>query len=146
MSSSLHRRCWKRVGVAIPGWANYARGFRNRRREADFAIFATESVDIGKVTDFAFMLAEPSTQIPTRLFQSATKVTLVGQINFHLAKTILNSVNPEVLTYLHLKMIVDRKIREFTPGQEVEDERRAMIGLLPILSGRCTALRILTLR
>ena len=38
---SLHRRCWKHLGVATPKWENYARGFRDRRREAGFAIFAT---------------------------------------------------------------------------------------------------------
>lgn len=114
------------------------------------SITQARSVDIGTSTDLAFLIGMPSTLNPSQLFHSASSVTLVGQINYSLAKTILNSVNPAVLTHLRLGMVQDRKIGGYTPGEEVEDGRlishRAMTGLLTPLIGRCTALQTLKLQ
>lgn len=111
-------------------------------------------VDIGIKVGCAYLLTVPSMHIPSVLFQSATSVSLVGQMQYSLAKSILNSINSAQLIYLRLDMIQDRKMgifqEGFRPGQRAEEGRivanGAMTGLLGRLTGRCTGLRFLILR
>ncbi|MCJ1462379.1 hypothetical protein MMC07_000979 [Pseudocyphellaria aurata] len=111
-------------------------------------------VDIGIKVGSAYLMVVPSTHIPSILFQSATSVSLEGQMQYALAKTILDSINPAQLLYLRLDMIQDRMTGVFQeglrPGQRAEDGRivahGATTGLLGSLTGRCTGLRFLTMR
>ncbi|MCJ1465448.1 hypothetical protein MMC07_004066 [Pseudocyphellaria aurata] len=111
-----------------------------------------QGVEIGTIGDSGFSFLTPSKQVPHFLFQSATSVTLVGQIQYDLAKSILNAINPAALKHLCLDMAVELEFGCDTrqPGQIGEDGRivayGAMSGLLKTLTGQCTALKILTLR
>lgn len=91
---------------------------------------------------------------PNGLFQFATSVRLVGQMQYGLAKSILKAINPAMLKHLCLDMVQDVKVGnprgEFVPGERGEDGRPialgATSGLLKMLTGRCTALKTLILR
>lgn len=112
------------------------------------------SVEIGTANGYNYRLTDPSRQIPHNLFKSATSVTLIGYLEYNLAKSILNAIDPATLNYLCLDMVQDRSIelflREHRPGKRGEDGRMiaygVMSGLLKSLTGRCTALRTLILR
>ncbi|MCJ1463933.1 hypothetical protein MMC07_002542 [Pseudocyphellaria aurata] len=102
-------------------------------------------------------LTELRTQIPGSLFQSATSVTLVGEIQYELAKSILCGINPATLMHLSLDVVQDRSLKYFgsevseqLPGDIGEDGRiiayGALSGLLTPLTGHCTALGTLILR
>lgn len=96
----------------------------------------------------------PATQLPTDLFQSATSVRLTGRMEYGLAKSILNAINPATLKHLCLDMVQEHwgrlSERGIMPGEKGEDGRilafGVMSGLLTTLTGRCTALRTLILR
>lgn len=96
----------------------------------------------------------PTKPIPNELFQSATSVRIVGQSQYGLIKSILNSINPATLKHLCLILVQDFTIRHSpdlsTLGHGVEDEQKSALyaksGLLTNLTGRCTALRTLILR
>ncbi|MCJ1467462.1 hypothetical protein MMC07_006087 [Pseudocyphellaria aurata] len=113
-----------------------------------------ESVAIGIRIGCLYLMTVPSTQIPTLLFQSATSVTLVGQMQYSLAKAILNAINPATLKHLNLDVVRDGQIGHlrhgYVPGKVAEDGRiiasGTMTGLLTALTGRCTALQTLVLR
>ncbi|MCJ1462933.1 hypothetical protein MMC07_001537 [Pseudocyphellaria aurata] len=110
-----------------------------------------QSVEAGMRGDDACLI---SMQIPSVLFQSATSVTLASQMQYGLAKAILDGINPATLRNLCLDKVQDRKTEEgrytYTPGTRAENGRvvahGAMSGLLTTLTGRCTALQTLTLR
>lgn len=118
------------------------------------SITHVQSVIVGIRGDDASLLSAPSAQFPSRLFQSATSVTLAGQMQYGLAKAILDSVHPEMLRHLCLDKVQDSKTRggryEYPAGATAENGRviahGAMSGLLTPLTGRCTALQTLTLR
>lgn len=113
-----------------------------------------QKVDIGNRDSSVYWLSVPKAEAPGDLFQSATSVTLTGQMQYHLAKTILNAINPACLKHLCLDMVVDRKIglfqQGYIPGHRGEDGRLiahgATSGLLTTLTGHCTALQTLILR
>lgn len=72
----------------------------------------------------------------------------LGHVEYGLAKSILNAINPGMLRHLCLDMVSDciaRKPRdEFVAGQTMTLSRTS--GLLTPLTSRCTALRTLVLR
>ncbi|MCJ1467742.1 hypothetical protein MMC07_006367 [Pseudocyphellaria aurata] len=96
----------------------------------------------------------PTMQFPINLFCSATSVTLVGSMQYHLAKAILIAINPGTLRHLCLDVVRDCRRGHtesgYVPGDRDEDGRMiafgATSGLLTLLTGRCTALRTLELR
>lgn len=99
----------------------------------------------------------PAEKFPTKLFQSATSVKLVGCMPYLLAKSILSAINPATLEHLCLEFVQDLvtlvrwpKGGRILPGAVGEDGRviaaGATSGLLTMLTGRCTALRTLILR
>ncbi|MCJ1464975.1 hypothetical protein MMC07_003590 [Pseudocyphellaria aurata] len=113
-----------------------------------------QSVEIGTANGYNYRLTDPSRQIPHKLFQSATSITLMGYLEYNLAKSILDAVDPATLKYLCLNMVQDRSIelfrRDHRPGNRGEGGRMiaygVMSGLLNSLTGRCTALRTLVLQ
>ncbi|MCJ1469802.1 hypothetical protein MMC07_008444 [Pseudocyphellaria aurata] len=113
-----------------------------------------QSINVGAISllTSGHFTSEFTLNIPSRLFQSATSVTLAGYMEYNLAKTILNAIDPAMLKHLGLDMVRDLT-RGKTPhltrerGQDglfVADD--ATTGLLPILRGRCTSLRTVRLR
>lgn len=103
------------------------------------------------LTYFVSPKTVPTMPIPNDLFQSATSVRLVGQVQYGLVKSILNSLNPATLKHLCLIMVHDslpRSLGKATPGDGGEEQKAlyASSGLLTNLTGRCTALRNLILR
>lgn len=113
-----------------------------------------QSVHVGTKNCFSNCLTEVLTKIPSLLFQSATSVTLEGKMQYGLAKSILNAINPAMLKHLRLDLVQDRNSgpprRGQMPGDTGEDGRiiayGATSGLLTTLTGRCTALQTLILR
>lgn len=113
-----------------------------------------QSVTLGSRNRFSNCMTRPRAHVPSSLFQSATSVTLVGEIQYELAKSILCGLKPAILMHLGLDMVQDRTIELFQskqqPGDTGEDGRiithGALSGLLTLLTGRCTALRTLILR
>ncbi|MCJ1470743.1 hypothetical protein MMC07_009390 [Pseudocyphellaria aurata] len=113
-----------------------------------------ERVEIGISADCSYLMTVPLMQIPSGLFKSATSVTLVGQIQYNLAKSILSAINPEALQHLCLNLVQERNMAllqmGYMPGDCRDDgriiARGAMSGLLQPLTGRCTTLHTLTLR
>lgn len=112
------------------------------------------SVDIASKSTSAFNFTIPTSLFPKDLFGSATSVRLVGRMQFGLAKSILDAINPATLNHLCIDMAQDGMIGHppgvFEPGERGEDGRMialgALSGLLTTLTGRCSALRTLTLR
>lgn len=106
--------------------------------------------------DFCFetFASFPAKHIPAGLFQSVKSVRLVGEIQFSLAKSILNGVSPATLNDLYLDLIPDLRIGSsqprFVPQDQGEKARiielAVVQGLLTPLTGRFTALRTLRLR
>ena len=98
---------------------------------------------------------------PTALFSSATSISLSGHVEFLLAISVLNSIDPAKLTHLTLSRLNDFGQTEpggvfdanpMTTAQtrsfdgEHDDVTYGIIrGLLPHLCGRCTALKSLKL-
>lgn len=111
------------------------------------------SVELGSRTKDSSYL-NGTTPLPRNLFQSATSVTLVGHMEYNVAKAILNALDSARLTYLCLNMVQENDIENFSPvhvpGNLSEDGRivayGATTGLLKLLTGRCSALRTLILR
>lgn len=83
---------------------------------------------------------------PNNLFQSAKSVRLVGSNLYDLAKSILNTINPEMLKHLCLDMVDDDTVQQPQGGDGRIIALRAESGLLKNLTGRCTALQTLTWR
>lgn len=117
------------------------------------------TVDIASRHDLANRKTVPPSMFPTALFQSATSVRLAGPMQYRLAKSILDAIQPAMLRHLCLDLVQDHKIPsnpshvpddEYQAGDVGEDGRiialGATTGLLTTLTGRCTALRTLTLR
>ncbi|MCJ1426389.1 hypothetical protein MMC29_004292 [Sticta canariensis] len=104
--------------------------------------------------DFEYFANFPDEQFSAHLFQSVTSVRIVGQIQFSLAKSILNGINPATLNHLCLDLIPDLRIGgpqpRFIPRESGENTRTMAFavvqGLLTSLTGRFTALRTLILR
>lgn len=113
-----------------------------------------QSVDVGSRNSLSYCMKVPTMRFPNNLFRSATSVTLVGQMQYHLAKAILSAINPGTLKHLCLDVVQDcqRGHTEsgYVPGDRDEDGRiiafGATAGLLTPLTGHCTALRTLILR
>ena len=92
--------------------------------------------------------------IPAGLFQSVKSVSLVGEIQFSLAKSILNGTSPATLNHLCLDLVPDLRIGgsrpRFVPQDKGEKARIIELAvvhwLLTPLTGRFTALRTLRLR
>lgn len=113
-----------------------------------------ESVSVGSRNRFASSLAESRREIPNLLFPSATSVTLVGRMQFGMARSVLMAIDPTTLKRLCLDVVQERSIPSMIPGTSLGDIREdgriiaqgVMTGLLTMLTGRCTALRTLTLR
>ncbi|MCJ1462012.1 hypothetical protein MMC07_000612 [Pseudocyphellaria aurata] len=113
-----------------------------------------QRVEVGSRTIWGSLLTTYRKQIPCALFQSATSVTLVGDLEYNLAKSILKGINPAALKYLCLNMVRDPNLKcsELGPraGDIAEDGRvaawGATSGLLTMLTGRCTTIRTLILR
>lgn len=113
-----------------------------------------QSVAITSKNLFSSRNIVPMKQLPHGLFRTATSVSLDGEMEYGLAKSILTAINPATLTHLCLDMIQDCRARpaegEFVPGDRGEDGQLialgATSGLLTTLTGRCTALRTLILR
>ncbi|MCJ1461992.1 hypothetical protein MMC07_000592 [Pseudocyphellaria aurata] len=113
-----------------------------------------ESVRAGTRNKFVANWTVLTTRIPAVLFPSATSVTLVGYIQSGIAKSILQSINPALLRYICLDFV--RKCGKTSmsprtgPWETAGVGRVAPLGvprgLLMMLTGRCTALRTLTLR
>lgn len=114
------------------------------------------TVDVSSKYVFSIPMVQTddTAEYPTDWFQSVTKVRLMGPMQYGLAKSILNASNPATLECLCLDMVQDRKITNHydcsVPGEMAEDGRIIAVGvlsgLLTTLTGRCTALRTLTLR
>lgn len=119
---------------------------------AMLALTHIRSVDIASITIVTYYMKVPPIHFPSDLFQSATSVRLVGDIQYGLAKSILGAINPAMLKTLCLDMVQDpKKLRlGFQPGDRGEDGRiialGATSGLLTTLTGRCMALQTLVLR
>lgn len=112
-----------------------------------------QSVDVASKIIFTSRVTEPAKQFSCDLFQSATSVRLVGQMQYGLAKSILNAVNPATLAHLCLDFVLDKiggPQGKFVSGENGEDGRIIALGvisgLLTTLICRCTALRTLVLR
>lgn len=113
-----------------------------------------QSVDIASIDSSASPMSVPKQKFPKDLFQSATSVTLVGHMQYGLAKSILNAINPAMLKYLCLDVVQEYEVENpkgrIRPGDMGEDGQiialGVMSGLLTTLTGRCTALRTLILR
>lgn len=111
-------------------------------------------VEIGSRANNAYEMPDASRRIAHDLFQSATSITLIGYMDYKLAKSILRAIDPTKLEHLCLNMVQDHCIEHFTtghkPGDTSEDSRLiaygATSGLLKPLTGRCTALGTLSLR
>ena len=111
-------------------------------------------VDLGSRNRLAYRMTSSMLQPPINLFRSATSVTLVGRIQYDLAKSILGAINPATLQYLCLDMVQECEVGEtkriYVPGDRDENGRiialGAVSGLLTTLTGGCTALRTLILR
>lgn len=112
-----------------------------------------QSVDLG-FRDFPDFVTVPAWQFSISLFQSATTVRLVGEIEYSLATSILQAINPATLEHLCLDLVPDvgigRPRARFEPGNRIEAGRIIIrsikSGLLTPLIGTCTALRTLILR
>ena len=104
--------------------------------------------------EFYFVTDFPTKAFSTRLFQSVTSMRLVGQIQFSLAKSILNGTNPATLKHLCLDLVPDLRIGGPPPRSIPRDrgENAQVIaaavaqGLLTPLTGRFTALQTLIMR
>lgn len=110
-----------------------------------------QGVDIASRTDFNYRLPVPKNKLPNGLFQSATSVRLAGSMQYGLARSILNAINPATLKHLCLDRVQDVfDIGPVVPGDRGDDGRTIALGvtsgLLTTLTGRCTALRTLILR
>lgn len=136
--------------VCAPGWTEDTRFDKLWR--AMQSLTHVQSVDLGTRNGFVERMDVPRKPIPTRLFQSATSVRLVGYMNYSLAKSILHAINPATLEHLSLDMCQEIKIfgqsqHEGMPGEDGRIiARGAISGLLTPLTGRCIALRSLILR
>ena len=112
-----------------------------------------QSVDLA-FKNTSYGMVPPMKQFPNTWFQSATSVRLVGRMQYGLAKSILNAVNPALLRHLCLDLVRERLTRQrqgrIMPGDMGEDgrivARGVMSGLLTPLTDRCTVLRTLDLR
>lgn len=112
------------------------------------------SVHIASRDGFENSMVVPVKQFPNDLLRFTTSVRLIGRMQYGLAKSILNAVNPAALEHLCLDMVQDHMMSRpqggNIPGNSGEDGRiiadGLMSGLLTTLTGRCTALRILILR
>lgn len=113
-----------------------------------------QTLDIATALFYANRSKVPTKQFPNGFFRFLTSVRLVGHMQYGLAKSILNAIDPAALKDLCLDMVLDPEVRhprgEIIPGDRGEDGRTialgAMSGLLTTLTGRCTALRSLVLR
>lgn len=113
-----------------------------------------QSVDMALKHFFSNPATVPPRHFPTPLFQTATSVRIVGQMQYGLAKSILEAIDPAKLKSLCLDMVQDRQagqpLDHFVPGDVGEDGRvialGATSGLLTNLTGRCTTLQTLVLR
>lgn len=90
--------------------------------------------------------------LSNQLFQSVISVKLGGEMRYHLAKSILATINPAILRNLFLNLVNQRCAYVGRPDERDSHENGRIIafdgtsGLLSTLTGRCTALRRLTLR
>lgn len=66
------------------------------------------------------LATKPTKQLPDNLFQSATSLRLVGHIQYGLANSILNTINPLTLQHLCLDMV-----------QEEHEHRKGQGGIVP---------------
>ncbi|MCJ1466088.1 hypothetical protein MMC07_004707 [Pseudocyphellaria aurata] len=84
------------------------------------------------------------------LFPSATSLALIGYLEFHPDQSFLNAVDPAMLTRLCFTMVHFHDLEGRLYGDRSQDRQRvtygALPGLLSSLTGRCSALRSLTLR
>lgn len=110
-----------------------------------------EGVNISSFVCSGTSMTVPKEQFPKDLFRSATSVTLVGLMQYGLAKSVLNAINPATIKHLCLDMIQDTRVGlagwGIMPEDRDEDGEIVFIsGLLATLTGRCAALRTLRLR
>lgn len=112
-----------------------------------------QRVDVAAITIVDYSMKVPNMDFTTGLFQSATSIRLVGCVQYGLAKSILQAINPATLKNLCLDMVQDPKLKPrfgSRPGDTGEDGRLiamgATSGLLTELTSRCTALQTLVLR
>lgn len=141
----------------VPGFLDRYLLKKNKISEADL-LSAMQSLTQVQSVDLAYQNSNgriPSiARFPNRLFQSATSVRLLGDMQYDLAKSILFAINPALLRHLCLDRvrdeILDQSHDRIVPGDAGKDGRiiapGAMSGLLTALTGRCTALRTLDLR
>lgn len=140
----------------MPGFISHRRALISREElwRAMELLKHVQNLDLGFEYVFAQRITIPIKQIPKGLFTSATSVRLVGHMPYGLPKSILDAINPATLQHLCLDMVHDFTVKEldrgYLPGTRGEDGRiiafGGMSGLLTPLTGRCTALRTLTLR
>lgn len=105
-----------------------------------------QKVDVGFPSSFIIHTTTPAEQIANGLFHSATSVRLVGIMQYHLARSILNAVNPAALKHLCLDTVREHQFGEHRMPDGRIIASGAASGLLTSLTGRCTALRTLELR
>lgn len=113
-----------------------------------------QSVDVGFTNSFVYdprlRRKIPTKQLLHDLFLSATSVTLMGDMHYLLAKSILNSIDPTTLKYLCLDMVREPRPQGTSAPEGADDGRikafGATSGLLTTMTGRCAALRTLRLR
>lgn len=113
-----------------------------------------QSVDIASIDSSGSPMSVPKWEFPKDLFQPARSVTLVGPMQYGLAKSILNAINPATLKYLCLDLVQDYEVENsqgrIRPGDVGADGQIIALGvmsdLLTTLTGRCTGLRTLILR
>lgn len=90
----------------------------------------------------------PTIRVPSRIFQSATSVRLVGHIKYGQAKSNLHAINSATLTHLCLDMLQEVNLEEpqspFYAGRIIS--LGAISGVLAPLTGHCTALQTLVFR
>lgn len=146
-----HIRVFK--GTLSEGAWGQDQSFENSCRALE-SLTHVQSVEVGSKHNDEYQLSHPPRPITCNLFQSATSVTLVGHLDYNLAKSILNSINPATLKHLCLNTVQELNIERFLPGLSIgdisEDGRLiaygATSGLLVTLTGRCTAIQTLILR
>ncbi|MCJ1470732.1 hypothetical protein MMC07_009379 [Pseudocyphellaria aurata] len=100
--------------------------------------------------DFRAYNALNDSQIPRELFSTVTSLAMIGHLEVDPDRSIVNAVDPAILTRLSFTMVHFRDLQWRIPGDYSRDNRRisygATAGLLTSLMGQCSSLRSLTLR
>ncbi|MCJ1467514.1 hypothetical protein MMC07_006139 [Pseudocyphellaria aurata] len=148
-----------KVSLFTPDYGKYPslrqdRILDTRLWDAMQSLTHVRSVDISAGTLDFRELSRPTLQILSDLFPSVTSVTLVGRMDYRLAKLILNSINPATLKHLCLNLVRDSNLEYFFPGFMLGDRGKdgqllahgATAGLLTSTTGRYTTLQTLILQ